>query len=1418
MTRRFACIPVLLAVVLLGVIGATPAQAQAETYVDLSIEVEASNKWTFTARNDGTEDAYGVTVDIEFTDQTILTPRFEESGTVCSGNIPGTTCVSVVWNVGLLAVGGEREFQITTVLASGLPCCTGASDSWTVPARAVIKNTVPGEEERLRHDNTDTGWISVNRAGRNTAVARGGYWLKASVDDLLPDAGETVTFAFGVNSLAPTIRDTLADARVLLKLDNGLGTPTATTLNAGEGHTFSQIPGLERTWEWNAGSGFDATWPLEVSTTLDNPLPTGVARSDLCLTAELTARPDNTPVAGRSTSAEICFREDPAVLLQEGEAALFSIFPCVDFTVYPCSSDDTVELAVIGGGADRTVIGGSAARAAGIARDEAVLRPERVFVQVKDPEGRRIDTYSASVNSGTAPSWHTARRDHAAIGSAVRGVDVRYTRLAFTTDQIDNYNSLDRTVAVAGLDGAPAPGLVKVRYPTSGNAEFTPNPSHERADSPFSVSTTKFVRFVEFSALGTYKLDYTAAVTHTSGTPSDTTDDVVYSGTGSYIFHVGPVAELEVRDGGASSHATPGQRAFAIEAINNGPDPTEGAEVTVTLPEGVGVTSAIPSAGSYDQASGVWTLGVWTQREIKEGVPQTLTLVTDAAMEVEATAEVANTKPYTVCIGSNGDNLDHDSEAVCTAAGGSWHEGTVFDYLDSNSTARIKARPGTRGMLPDTRPGLVQALTVGEGVNLVSWTEPSPEATDEHGAPLYYDIDYNDDDGWTPLRRPHNIFRGYRYYIDTKAPADGQRNYRVRARYATRVGDWTEQSVAGAQAASGDPGVTIRPTALTLREGGRGSYSVRLEARPAGNVVIHLSNSNPDVRLTANRLEFTPSDWSRAQTVYVTAAEDADAADDTDAITHVIDQEATSSDYDYFVLPDVTVTVDDRDTAVRFTVGRSGATQIGVDEGGSTTYELALGTRPQEDVRVSLSYPGGQITVDPRSLTFTPENYNQPRTVTVTGVEDEDAVDDQAFITHHFSDGYADDAWLNVVVTDDDRAGVAGEVELALSRGYCPGTWPEDLGGEKIEVTGYSETDGGCFYSLRLNALPTGNVTVRVQASNSSKVGLDTTVSQPVERMTPGRLTFTPENWRDPQEIRFGPLRDDDAADNNGFTISHRVSGGGYNGVTIPDIVVNVADEDRIGFQVEGPPGGPLALEGDRSTSDGDLWQAVFYLYQKTQPTGTVTVAMSSDNPDVTLSPSRLSFTRSNWDQGYYEGSPGKRVLVRAAQDADAEDETATISFTVTSSDADYAGMKIPALTVRVQDDDRPESAGQASQGDAARGEPTVPSEGVSEAVGGESGEAPPAVSFVIYHDPGAGAEAVDRYNQAVTLLTDARILFSEVIGDVQKVERLAGVPKSVMPRFFLGDPAASDWVSAPGENNGGLRWLKEKVAELSGD
>jgi uncharacterized repeat protein (TIGR01451 family) len=72
------------------------------------------------------------------------------------------------------------------------------------------------------------------------------------------------------------------------------------------------------------------------------------------------------------------------------------------------------------------------------------------------------------------------------------------------------------------------------------------------------------------------------------------------------------------------SDATPNvgdQITFTVTLSNQGPDAATGVQVTDLLPAGVSFVSANPSQGSYDNASGVWTVGT-----VGPGVPQTLSI------------------------------------------------------------------------------------------------------------------------------------------------------------------------------------------------------------------------------------------------------------------------------------------------------------------------------------------------------------------------------------------------------------------------------------------------------------------------------------------------------------------------------------------------------------------------------------------------------------------------------------------------------------------------------------------------------------------------------------------------------------------------------------------------------------------------
>ena len=204
------------------------------------------------------------------------------------------------------------------------------------------------------------------------------------------------------------------------------------------------------------------------------------------------------------------------------------------------------------------------------------------------------------------------------------------------------------------------------------------------------ASTGFFDITAEFAKLGTYKIKYTAKVKHVGddGT-KNTSDDVDYTGAGSYIFHVGPVAELEARDGGRNAGVPAGQRAHTITVVNNGPETAPAVEVTL---KGVpsGATESRVSHGSYDDATGIWTIGELESVESRRLAGQhdgvTLTLLTGAAAGTEITATVVNTEDYEVCIDSSGGDVDAASESACT--GGS----TPGIRRNTTTTTRTTAR------------------------------------------------------------------------------------------------------------------------------------------------------------------------------------------------------------------------------------------------------------------------------------------------------------------------------------------------------------------------------------------------------------------------------------------------------------------------------------------------------------------------------------------------------------------------------------------------------------------------------------------------------------------------------------------------------------------------------------------------------
>ncbi len=389
-----------------------------------------------------------------------------------------------------------------------------------------------------------------------------------------------------------------------------------------------------------------------------------------------------------------------------------------------------------------------------------------------------------------------------------------------------------------------------------------------------------------------------------------------------------------------------------------------------------------------------------------------------------------------------------------------------------------------------------------------------------------------------------------------------------------------EASGGGYVGVSGDVAVTVTdddvaalvldPVSVSVGEGARGGYGVRLSARPSGSVSVVVSVSaggdlvlgragDPlSVSVSASdsgsvlALTFGTGDWDTYQSVRVHADDDDDLVDDTATLRH----EASGGGY-VGVSGDVAVTVTDDDVAALVLDPVS----VSVGEGARGGYGVRLSARPSGSVSVVVSVSaGGDLVLgragDPLSvsvsasdsgsvlaLTFGTGDWDTYQSVRVHADDDDDLVDDTATLRHEASGGgyVGVSGDVAVTVTDDDVAAlVLDPVSVSVGEGARVG------------------------YGVRLSARPSGSVSVVVSVSAGGDLVLgragdplsvSASVAGPV--LT---LTFGTGDWDTVQSVRVHADEDDDFVDDTA-TLRHTANGGGYVGVT-GDVAVTVADDD----------------------------------------------------------------------------------------------------------------------------------------------------------------------------------------------------------------------------------------------------------------
>jgi hypothetical protein len=331
-------------------------------------------------------------------------------------------------------------------------------------------------------------------------------------------------------------------------------------------------------------------------------------------------------------------------------------------------------------------------------------------------------------------------------------------------------------------------------------------------------------------------------------------------------------------------------------------------------------------------------------------------------------------------------------------------------------------------------------------------------------------------------------------------------------------------------------GVAITPTggpAAASEAGISASYTVKLTSKPTAHVTVTLT-ADAQVSVVPITLTFTPADWDTPQTVTVNAVNDAVAEGDH-AGTVTLTAASADVGYDGLAIAPLTVEISDNDSAGIVIADSSGATSV--EEGGlGDSFTVALASRPEAPITVTLA-SGSQLSVAPPVLTFTPDNWNLPQLVNVFAVNDRVAEGDHAgAVTYTVSGNDARYAGLagaavSVAIADNDTAGVL----VTPSDGW----------------TALAESGAVDTYTVALTSRPAADVVVTL--SPGSQVSTSLLV-----------LTFTPADWDVPQTVTVTAL--DDLVVEGGHTgaVTHTATSAdaAYNGVTVPDLVAGISDNE----------------------------------------------------------------------------------------------------------------------------------------------------------------------------------------------------------------------------------------------------------------
>lgn len=215
---------------------------------------------------------------------------------------------------------------------------------------------------------------------------------------------------------------------------------------------------------------------------------------------------------------------------------------------------------------------------------------------------------------------------------------------------------------------------------------------------------------------------------------------------------------------------------------------------------------------------------------------------------------------------------------------------------------------------------------------------------------------------------------------------------------------------------------------------------------------------------------------------------------------------------------------------------------------------------------------------------------------------------------------------------------------------------------ESDGATTLTEAGATDSYTLVLDAQPDSDVTIAVTPDTSATVSTSS-------------IVFTTLNWDTPVTVTVTAANNNIAEGSHTSVIAHTATSGdaNYNNISISSVTSTITDNDTAGVTV-------TQTDGSTSVTEGGATDDVTVVLTSA-PTSTVTVTLTPSS-QITLSTSSLEFNSVNWN------TPVTSTITAVNDTAVEGNHSATIAYSVASSNWNYNGISVANTSVSITDND----------------------------------------------------------------------------------------------------------------------------------